>query len=112
MSVLTDPEHISVSKSKGIKIDWKDGSRSEYGLQYLRDQCPCADCTGTHGTPSKKERETANPFQMYQQALKIELVEPVGNYGIKIKWNDGHDAGIYTWVHLRAIAPQRAEHQQ
>ena len=34
--VSTDPEHISISKSKGIKIDWKDGHTSEYGLRYLR----------------------------------------------------------------------------
>ena len=35
---------------KGMKIDWKDGHHSEYSLAYLRDQCPCATCTGAHGT--------------------------------------------------------------
>jgi hypothetical protein len=28
----TEPEHISISKSKGIHIDWKDGHRSAYEL--------------------------------------------------------------------------------
>ena len=42
MAFSTDPEHIAISKSKGIKIDWKDGHHSEYGLTYLRDKCPCA----------------------------------------------------------------------
>ena len=34
-TLCTDPEHISISKSKGVKIDWKDGLTSEYGLRYL-----------------------------------------------------------------------------
>ena len=34
--VITDPEHIAISKSKGITIDWKDGHASTYGLDYLR----------------------------------------------------------------------------
>ena len=45
-----NPEHIAISKSKGIDIDWKDGHRSSYGNEYLRDWCPCATCTGAHGT--------------------------------------------------------------
>ena len=49
-TLCTDPEHISISKSKGVKIDWKDGLTSEYGLRYLRHHCPCAVCTGSHGT--------------------------------------------------------------
>jgi hypothetical protein len=28
---MIDPEHIAISKSSGIKIDWKDGHHSEYG---------------------------------------------------------------------------------
>ena len=50
MAFSTDPEHIAISKSKGVKIDWKDGHHSEYGLTWLRDKCPCATCTGAHGT--------------------------------------------------------------
>ena len=57
MTVSTDPEHIAISKSKGIKIDWKDGHHSEYGLAYLRDKCPCASCTGAHGTPPRQPED-------------------------------------------------------
>ncbi len=101
-----DPEHIAVSKSKGIKIDWKDRHRSEYGLQYLRDKCPCATCTGVHGTPpAAGNSQAANPFQMYKPALKILSIEPVGNYAVRINWSDGHNSGIYSWEHLREICP-------
>ena len=104
---MTDPEHIAISKSKGIKIDWKDAHTSEYTLDYLRDKCPCAACTGAHGTPPRQPQAAspANPFQMYKPALKILSVEPVGNYAIRISWSDGHNTGIYSWEHLREICP-------
>jgi DUF971 family protein len=100
--VPLEPEHIAVSKSKGIKIDWKDSHRSEYSLRYLRDHCPCATCSGAHGTEPVKP-EYATPFQMYKPTLKMLGVEPVGNYAIRIQWNDGHDTGIFSWEYLRRI---------
>ena len=86
MSLATDPEHIAISKSKGIKIDWKDGHRSEYALEYLRDKCPCAGCTGAHGTPPRHRAgsQLPNPFPIFKPALKMMAVEPVGNYAIRI----------------------------
>src|ERR1700683_5502542 len=56
---LTDPEHIAISKSKGIEIDWKDGHHSSYGVEYLRDWCPCATCAGSHGTTPGPQRPPA-----------------------------------------------------
>jgi DUF971 family protein len=102
--VRTEPEHIAISKSKGIKIDWKDGHHSDYDLPYLRDHCPCATCTGAHGSePAKAKAQPA--FQMYKPVLKIAGVEPVGSYALQIKWNDGHQSGIYSFDHLRSICP-------
>jgi DUF971 family protein len=107
--MLTDPEHIAISKSKGIKIDWKDGHRSEYGLEYLRDECPCATCTGAHGTPPRQPTSgttpAASPFQMFQPRLKMLNVEQVGHYAVRIHWSDGHSTGIYSFEHLRKICP-------
>lgn len=106
MSLSPDPEHIAVSKSKGIKIDWADGHASEFTCAYLRDECPCATCTGAHGTTPEKttySKPDANPFQMYKPSIKMLTVEPVGNYAIRINWNDGHNTGIYSYEHLRKI---------
>lgn len=104
---MIDPEHIAISKSKGIKIDWKDGHHSDYGLTYLRDKCPCATCTGAHGTPPRQPDSEAppSPFQMYKPVLKMLDVEPVGNYAVRIHWSDGHSSGIYTFDHFRNICP-------
>jgi DUF971 family protein len=107
MSFSTDPEHIAISKSKGIQIDWKDGHHSEYGVVYLRDKCPCATCTGAHGTPPRtpEAAQPATPFPMFKAAMKMLSVEPVGAYAIRIHWNDGHSAGIYSYDHFRRICP-------
>jgi DUF971 family protein len=104
--VSFEPEHLAISKSKGIKIDWRDNHHSEYSLAYLRDECPCATCTGAHGTePQKSEysKEVATPFQMYKPTLKMLKVEAVGNYAVRIDWSDGHNTGIYSFDHLRKI---------
>jgi DUF971 family protein len=107
MSLSTDPEHIAISKSKGIQIDWKDGHHSDYGLTWLRDKCPCAACTGAHGTEPRKPEAgaPATPFPMFKPSLKMLAVEAVGNYAIRIDWSDGHNSGIYSYEHFRSICP-------
>ncbi|MCW5980153.1 MAG: DUF971 domain-containing protein [Bryobacteraceae bacterium] len=105
MSRREDPEHIAISKSKGIKIDWKDGQHSDFSLPFLRDHCPCATCTGAHGEPPQRPEASA-PFQLYKPALKITAVEPVGNYAIRIQWNDGHNSGIYSFQYLRTLSQE------
>jgi len=101
-----DPEHIAVSKSTGLKIDWRDGHHSDYTLGYLRDECPCATCTGAHGTePQKTNYRKQELFPMYKPSLKMNSVEEVGQYAIRIHWNDGHSTGIYSYDHLRKICP-------
>ncbi len=101
-----DPEHIAISKSTGIKIDWRDGHHSDYTNGYLRDECPCATCTGAHGTePQKTNYRKQELFPMYKPTLKMNSVEEVGQYAVRIHWNDGHSTGIYSYDHLRKICP-------
>ena len=110
MTISSDPLHIAVSKSKGIKIDWADGHRSDLGCALLRDECPCASCTGAHGTePERTEysapKAAASPFEMYKPVLKMASIEEVGTYAVRIHWSDGHNTGIYSFDHLRRICP-------
>ena len=107
-TATNDPEHIAISKSRGIEIDWKDGHHSSYSIGYLRDECPCATCTGAHGTAPQKtsySKSAPDPFPMFKPNLKMNDVEPVGNYAIKIYWSDGHSSGIYSFDYLRQICP-------
>lgn len=96
-----NPKNIDVSLSSGVTIDWSDGHRSDYTLEYLRQKCPCASCT----TGKHKTAAPSSPFQVYRKVLKMDAVEPVGRYALQFKWNDGHSSGIYSFEHLRDICP-------
>ena len=105
------PLHIAVSKSRGLTIDWSDSHKSVFTNAYLRDECPCASCTGAHGTEPQRSNyageaaAAANPFQMFKPKLRMDSIEEVGSYAVRIHWNDGHDTGIYSFDYLRSICP-------
>ena len=83
-----------------LVIEWNDGHRSLHTWKALRQHCPCAGC--------REEREKPpDPFRVLKPnelaPLKPREMPRVGRYGYKIVWSDGHDAGIYTLEHLRAL---------
>lgn len=105
-TAIAEPEHIAISKSNGIKIDWRDGHSSDYTLAYLRDECPCATCTGSHGTEPQRSNYSAPAlFPMFKPALRMDSVEAVGSYAVRVYWNDNHNSGIYSFDYLRKICP-------
>ena len=101
------PIKIKLAGENGtLGVQWSDRHASAYPYKYLRDHCPCATCTGAHGTePQKSNYSNPSPFPMFKPALKMDSVEPVGQYAIRIYWNDGHSTGIYSFDHLRNICP-------
>ncbi len=108
----TDPLHLAVSKSKGITIDWSDGHASGFTCAQLRDACPCASCTGSHGTEPQRTNHSVSappsatdPFPLFKPAIRMDSIEEVGAYAVRIHWNDGHNAGIYSFAYLRTICP-------
>ena len=83
-----------------LLIEWNDGHRSVYAWQHLRKNCSCAGC--------REERlQPPDPFRILKSSelapLKPLSLAPVGHYGYKINWSDGHDSGIFTLEHLRAL---------
>ena len=97
------PASVDISKSGGVTIVWKDGHRSEFALQYLRDHCPCANCGRKDTQPAAAGRGSLLP--MFKPRLRIQDVEEVGHYALRFFWSDGHSTGIYSWEHLREICP-------
>ena len=39
-------------------------------------------------------------FEFFSRAENLEAITPVGSYAVQLRWNDGHDSGIYTWDYL------------
>jgi DUF971 family protein len=103
------PAKIRVHKTEGtgVEIDWRDGHQSAWSFRWLRDACPCATCheereaTGRAVGESKPKPQAT--FAMYEAPpVPIEVI-PVGKYALKFKWNDGHEAGLYSWEYLRRV---------
>ena len=112
MPPSADPKSVdvNVTTGTGMEIEWRDGHRSSYAFQYLRDACPCALCNEEREKSQRQPDEpaaqaTSGPLQMFKPQLRPTDVAPVGNYAIRFSWNDGHQHGIFSWSYLRDWCP-------
>ncbi len=96
---------VHLTEGTGMDIEWKDGHRSSYSFQYLRDACPCALCNEErvkeNREPDEPKAPKAGALPMFKPAPKPVSAEGVGKYAIRFTWNDGHEHGIYSWEFLR-----------
>ncbi len=77
---------------KILEIDFDDGKTFRYPAEYLRVESPSAEVKG-HGPGQRK-------IVPGRRHVGIMELEPVGNYAIRIRFDDLHDTGIYTWNYL------------
>jgi DUF971 family protein len=97
------PTELRVFKNEGkIEIDFSDGRHCSLPAEYLRVESPSAEVMG-HGGPSTKKIVSG------RRHVKIVTVEPVGNYAIRIVFDDKHDTGIYSWAYLRELGDTYVE---
>lgn len=94
------PEKLEPVGATGLRITWNDGLTVEIPWNKLRQACPCAACREEGMKPE-------NPFRVLKPAellpLKPVRFTPVGHYGYKVDWSDGHATGIYSIGLLREI---------
>jgi DUF971 family protein len=108
------PAKIRVDKSggTGMSIDWHDGHSSHWSFAWLRAACPCATCHEERDadgrTPGVAKPKPQSLLQMYEAPARPVEVTPVGKYAIRFKWNDGHEAGLYSWDYLRNVCDPEA----
>jgi DUF971 family protein len=86
---------------KALEIDFDDGSSFRFPAELLRVESPSAEVQG-HG-PGQKTLVAG------RRHVGIMAVEPVGNYAIRIKFDDLHDTGIYTWRYLYGLGKHAGE---
>jgi DUF971 family protein len=84
-----------------MTIQWADEHQSAYEFELLRWNCPCAECAGEGGIPGTM----ASTTQLRDEQVDLEQIEPVGLFGVRPYWKDGHNTGIYGLSFLRAICP-------
>lgn len=84
-----------------LTIAWADGHTSVFPLDGLRRACPCAQCRGHGGTRPGPEVFDEPPEQTWTDVQ----AEAVGSYALRLRWDDGHNTGLYRWTRLRALCP-------
>jgi len=100
MTATLAPVTIDVDRDDGVTLTWADDTTSEFGLEELRQHCPCAACR------TRRDRGLPVwPLPTTTQPLRILDAKLVGAWGIGITWNDGHSTGIYSWELLRPDQP-------
>jgi len=77
---------------KRLDIEFDDGKRFSLPAEYLRVESPSAEVQG-HGAGDKV-------IVAERAHVGILDLEPVGNYAVRIKFDDLHDTGIYSWDYL------------
>ena len=82
-----------------LLIRFDDGHEAAIPYELLRVESPSAETKG-HGS------QTPPPPQR-KKSVSVASAEPVGRYAVRIRFDDGHDTGLYTWAYLRDLADQK-----
>jgi DUF971 family protein len=101
---------VHVSSGAGVDITWSDEHASHYDFSYLREQCPCAMCNDERekkaNAPVASAPVLSSPaLPMFKPKLTAKAAHAVGNYALRIDFNDGHTTGIFSFDYLRTVCP-------
>jgi DUF971 family protein len=101
--LATDSPHpVSMTvhgKSRVLEIAFSDGNEWRIPFELMRVYSPSAEVQG-HG-PGQEVLQTG------KRDVGIVQLEPVGNYGVKPTFSDGHDSGIFSWDYLYFLGSQQ-----
>lgn len=96
------PTKLTVRKDrKSLAITFGDGGAFELSAEMLRVLSPSAEVQGH----SPEQRKTIGG----KQNVAIMQMEPVGNYAVRITFDDMHSTGIYSWKFLRQLGENQQE---
>jgi DUF971 family protein len=93
---MADPIDISIDRQHSLTVVYDDGVTASFALGELRRACPCAACKGAR----EQGRDPYSPRPGTNGPWIIDA-DLVGAWGVSIRWDDGHDTGIYSWDTLR-----------
>jgi DUF971 family protein len=86
--------------SRLLQVTFDDSQVFELPFEYLRVYSPSAEVMG-HG-PGQEVLVTG------KSEVRIRAIEPVGQYAVKLVFDDGHDTGLFTWKYLYELGRDRA----
>lgn len=100
MTIENVPSLIKLHQDTALlEVSFAGGQNYMLSCEYLRVYSPSAEVRGHGGGPID--------FVSGKKYVNIKAVDPVGNYAIKIVFDDGHRSGIYTWEMLYSLGVNR-----
>lgn len=82
-----------------LVVSFDDGRIFELPTEYLRVESPSAEVQGH--SPDQKQIVAG------RRHVGIMKIEPVGNYAVRLHFDDLHDTGLYSWGYLYELGTQR-----
>jgi DUF971 family protein len=86
--------------SRLLEVHFDDGTRYELPFEYLRVFSPSAEVKGHGGGEGV--------LQLGKQNVGISRLEAIGNYALRLHFDDGHNTGLFSWVLLHELGRDRA----
>ena len=94
------PSELRVSTDKRqLTVSFTDGTSHTFTAEMLRVLSPSAEVQGH----SPEQRVTVPN----KANVAIRQLLPVGNYAVRIVFDDGHDSGLFTWVYLAELGASK-----
>jgi len=94
------PTELRLNKAeKSLDITFDTGETFRLPAEYLRVESPSAEVQGH--SPSQKKIVAG------RRHVGIMKLEPVGNYAVRIDFDDLHDTGIFTWQYLHELGREQ-----
>jgi DUF971 family protein len=94
------PTELRVSSDRRtLTVRFDNGDRFALPAEYLRVESPSAEVQGHR--PSEKQVVEG------KQNVAISAIEPIGNYAVRIVFDDGHDSGLYAWDYFRELGEEK-----
>jgi DUF971 family protein len=87
--------------SHALEVSFDDGAVFMLPCEYLRVESPSAEVQG-HG-PGQKVLVPG------KRDVNIAAITPVGNYAVQLRFDDGHDSGLYSWSYLHELGREQDE---
>jgi len=101
MSEQHIPEEINFDpKARMLSLRFQDGNCYQLPCEYLRVYSPSGEVSGL------------GELAVYKEDVNITDIQPMGNYAVRIYFDDGHKSGIYSWEHLHDLAVNHTRYWQ
>ncbi len=94
------PTELKLDKDKRVlTVSFDDGESFALPAELLRVLSPSAEVQGH----SEDQRVTVSG----KKNVGIMRLEPVGNYAVRVVFDDGHDTGLFVWAYLRELGENK-----